>query len=686
MNRGRRLYSRYHIGIAFESYPPCLLPPAKKKLKVNSKTKVVLRYGRQSFYGLFCKEKNMSKTMVTMLVCVVGMILGASVTAWGAPIGTAFLYQGRLIDDGQPATGTYSMEFVLFDQDIGGTRLTDQPQAVEVTDGLFEVTIDFGGTYFDGRALWLQINIEDPDTGSPVTLLPRQPLHPTPYSRYAATVPIPLHLSGSSSEPILVGDNWGSGSGVHGATSSGTGKGVSGEATAIGNFQNYGGYFTTAGAQGRGVYGYAGPGSHYNYGGYFESEGDYGHGVYGKHILSGHYGRIGSPWEGMFGYSSTAVGVGAQSQTGKAVSGNALDSGDVTNYGGYFIAAGAQGRAVYGEASHASGVNYGIYGKTNSGNGYAGYFEGRGYFSSDVGIGTLYPTHSLHVVNDVETNVLRLQGPGDYGSQGKLNFGDGDYVYLYEDTDDTLEIHADDGIALTGGNVGIGTIAPEQKLHVVGISKFEIGGGSISFSTPGGWPGVIAYSPNDHRRDIQYYNDFMCITMSDSSSAPSSTNGIRIYEDGTVAVKVLQITGGADLSEQFNVRPTQEDVSLSAGMVVCIDPDNPGDLKIAAQAYDRTVAGVISGAADVKPGMVMGQHGTDADGDHPVALTGRVYCLADASNNAIQPGDLLTTSNTPGYAMKVTNHTQAQGAILGKAMQKLEKGQKGLILILVTLQ
>jgi hypothetical protein len=83
--------------------------------------------------------------------------------------------------------------------------------------------------------------------------------------------------------------------------------------------------------------------------------------------------------------------------------------------------------------------------------------------------------------------------------------------------------------------------------------------------------------------------------------------------------------------------------------------------------------------------MMMGHTGSAADGDYPVALTGRVYCWADAANGSIGPGDLLTTSDTPGHAMKVTDHAKAQGAILGKAMSSLENG-KGLVLVLVSLQ
>jgi hypothetical protein len=153
--------------------------------------------------------------------------------------------------------------------------------------------------------------------------------------------------------------------------------------------------------------------------------------------------------------------------------------------------------------------------------------------------------------------------------------------------------------------------------------------------------------------------------------------------EGRITTQVLQITGGSDLSEQFNVNAVND--VLKPGMIVSIDPENPGELTLSTNAYDRTVAGVLSGAGGVKPGMLMGQAGTAADGKHPVALTGRVYCQVDASNGAIRPGDLLTTSETPGHAMKVTDHARAQGAIIGKAMSSLQTG-KGLVLVLISLQ
>lgn len=153
-----------------------------------------------------------------------------------------------------------------------------------------------------------------------------------------------------------------------------------------------------------------------------------------------------------------------------------------------------------------------------------------------------------------------------------------------------------------------------------------------------------------------------------------------LHVNGTARVNVLQIEGGADVAEPFEL----SDNDIPKGAVVVIDEANPGRLKLSDRAYDTRVAGIVSGANGIQPGVTLRQRGVMDSGQN-VALSGRVYVQADASTGAIKPGDALTTSEVPGHAMIVTDHAQAQGAILGKAMTTLEKG-RGLVLVLVTLQ
>jgi hypothetical protein len=160
---------------------------------------------------------------------------------------------------------------------------------------------------------------------------------------------------------------------------------------------------------------------------------------------------------------------------------------------------------------------------------------------------------------------------------------------------------------------------------------------------------------------------------------------VAVYNSGgnfwmDLSVGTLTILGGADLAEPFEMSSAE----LPKGAVVVIDEANPGSLKLSTRAYDARVAGVVSGANGIAPGISLKQQGT-ADRGQNVALTGRVYVQADASLGDINPGDLLTTSDTPGHAMKVMDHSKAQGAILGKAMGRLQDG-RGLVLVLVTLQ
>ncbi len=162
----------------------------------------------------------------------------------------------------------------------------------------------------------------------------------------------------------------------------------------------------------------------------------------------------------------------------------------------------------------------------------------------------------------------------------------------------------------------------------------------------------------------------------------TSGGGFALWADGPARVDVLEITG-ADVAEKFPTSESRGDVK--PGMVMEIDPGQSGKLRISRGAYNRRVAGVVSGAGDIPVGAILGNLPGHQDAP-AIALSGRVWVQCDASSGAIEAGDLLTTSETSGHAMKAVDHTRAQGAVLGKAMSSLAQGETGLVLVLVNLQ
>jgi hypothetical protein len=86
----------------------------------------------------------------------------------------------------------------------------------------------------------------------------------------------------------------------------------------------------------------------------------------------------------------------------------------------------------------------------------------------------------------------------------------------------------------------------------------------------------------------------------------------------------------------------------------------------------------------VRPGILLGRHASGGP-RHPIALSGKVHYKVDARIAPIAIGDLLTTSDTPGHAMKVCDPARAFGAIIGKALRPLAEGVD-LVPVLVALQ
>ena len=136
----------------------------------------------------------------------------------------------------------------------------------------------------------------------------------------------------------------------------------------------------------------------------------------------------------------------------------------------------------------------------------------------------------------------------------------------------------------------------------------------------------------------------------------------------------------ADFAEDFDISEFEE--MIEPGTVMVLDPE--GKLRQSTEAYDKKVAGVLSGAGDCRPGIILDKKHSQ-NKRLPVALNGKVYCKVQAHNSPIEIGDLLTTSEAPGHAMKAGDSLRAFGAVIGKALRPLPEGE-GMIPILVALQ
>ncbi|MDA4123645.1 MAG: hypothetical protein OK456_10745 [Thaumarchaeota archaeon] len=172
-----------------------------------------------------------------------------------------------------------------------------------------------------------------------------------------------------------------------------------------------------------------------------------------------------------------------------------------------------------------------------------------------------------------------------------------------------------------------------------------------------------------------------------SLKTSGEVNAGSVTTSGNVTANDVMLTG-ADLAEDFF---STMDARIEPGTVVVIN--EAGGLGQSQQAYDKRVAGVVSGAGSFKPAIVMDRMRQQGGGEAPqiadsrvsVALVGKVYCKVDAAYARIEVGDLLTTSPRPGYAMKANDQGRAFGAVIGKALAPLDSGT-GLVPILVALQ
>jgi hypothetical protein len=209
---------------------------------------------------------------------------------------------------------------------------------------------------------------------------------------------------------------------------------------------------------------------------------------------------------------------------------------------------------------------------------------------------------------------------------------------------------APDGIGVYGGSVGgaaTGVIGETNaKVGVLGRSTSASGTGVQGENTGGGLAGRFL-------GDVEV------------------TGQVRGNLNVTGDVRLV----GFDVAEEFELDGIAD---AEPGTVMVFEDDRR--VRPSSVAYDRRVAGVVSGAGPWRPGLVLHQPATAPTA--ALALVGRAYCKVSASAGPIAFGDLLTTSDTPGHAMRAADPVRAFGSVIGKALAPLGDGY-GLIPILV---
>ena len=329
---------------------------------------------------------------------------------------------------------------------------------------------------------------------------------------------------------------------------------------------------------------------------------------------------------------ASTCGVGVQGLTGDPMSGSAAVEGVNTGNGPGVFGSATANDAVLGRSS--SGANAGVAGHNTSAGGVGVYGTGAvaGKFDGNVKV-------------NGNLNVVAQAGQGQaITAVGNLN----------------VVAQALQGQAITA-------VGNDQNSDCINATSTAAGHAGVSANNTGPGFGLWASSV----LGVAVYGK--------SGGTYAGQFDGNVLVNGTLTVSTDIILSAADCAEEFDVAAYE---SAEPGTVMVVDEG--GSLRRSDQSYDRKVAGVISGAGEFRAGMILDRRNCPEQ-RACLALVGKVYCKVDAKYGSIEVGDLLTTSSTPGHAMKAGDPQRAFGAVIGKALRPLRDGQ-GLVPILIALQ